>query len=81
MPQNSPEIDIHLLSERRQIAIIWSIEDVQFVRKDLSDDQAWKVLKRCERALDASVGLDWSLIEEVADNLYPQEKEEEGELP
>ena len=53
------EIDVHvLLAPRRQIASIWSIEDVQEVRPDLTDDQAWEVLQQVEReqfgeALDA----------------------------
>ena len=53
------KIDVHvLLAPRRQIASIWSIEDVQEVRPDLTDDQAWEVLQQVEReqfgeALDA----------------------------
>jgi hypothetical protein len=33
------EIDVHaLLAKSRQIAVIWSIEDVQQERPDLNDD-------------------------------------------
>lgn len=69
---NHLEIDIHeLLSGRRQIAHIWSIEDVQEVRPDLDDDNAWKVLQTCKRYLDSNYGITWDVIEITADELFP----------
>ena len=66
-------IDIDgLLLERRQIAVIWSVEDVQEVRSDLSDDQAWQVLQACDRRHDSEVGLTWFVIETVAADLFPK---------
>jgi len=72
-PQRTNEpVDIHrLLDERRQVAVIWSIEDVQSVRSDLTDEQAWEVLKRCERVHDCEIGFNWFLIGYVADDLFP----------
>ena len=65
-------IDIHeVLAERREVAIVWSIEDVQEVRPDLNDDQAWEVLQRCCKVHDCNNGFTWLLIEFVADDLYP----------
>jgi hypothetical protein len=65
-------IDVYaLLSERHQVAVIWSIEDVLEVRPDLSDDQAWKVLQECERVHDCNYGFTWDLIRYGADDLYP----------
>ncbi len=61
-----------LLVKRRQVAVIWSIEDVQEVWPDLSDDQTWEVLQRCWRRHDCEVGLTWTLIELVADDLFPE---------
>lgn len=68
-----PELDLHqLLRRRRQIAIIWSLEDVQAVRPDLTDDQAWQVLQNCERCHDCEFGLTWATLEIVADDLFPE---------
>jgi hypothetical protein len=65
-------IDVHdLLAERRQVAIVWSAEDVQSVRPDLTDDQAWEVLQQCRKVQDCEIGFNWLLIELVADDLYP----------
>jgi hypothetical protein len=77
------DIDIHeLLTQRRQVAVIWSIEDVQAVRPDLTDDQAWEVLKRCEKRHDAEIGFTWQFIELIAEEIFspPQDLEtnEEG---
>ena len=61
-----------ILRQRREIAIIWSIVDVHEVRSDLTDDQAWQVLQACEQQLDATIGLNWDLIETIAEELYPE---------
>jgi hypothetical protein len=69
---NLSKIDVHaLLRQRRQIGFIWSIEDVQTIRIDLTDDQAWKVLSECERTHDCEIGINWSTIECIADMLFP----------
>jgi hypothetical protein len=63
-------IDVHaLLAERRQIAAIWSIEDVQEVRPGLSDDQAWQVLKQAEKYHDGEYGITWDTLRMHADDL------------
>jgi len=65
------DIDIHeLLAERKQIALIWSVEDVQAVRPDLTDDQAWQVLQDVERGHDANLGVCWLTLEYVAEDLF-----------
>ncbi len=53
------------------IAIIWSVEDVQEVRPDLSDDKALKVLHSVKRHHDASNGVNWCVLQCIADDLYP----------
>jgi hypothetical protein len=60
-----------LLAQRREVAVIWSTEDVQSVRQDLSDDQAWEVLLQCKRVHDCNHGFTWELIEVVADLMFP----------
>jgi hypothetical protein len=64
-------VDIdELLQERRLVAVIWSVGDVQEVRPDLTDDQAWQVLKECDRQQDCEAGFTWSHIDTVANNLF-----------
>jgi hypothetical protein len=50
------------LAERRQIAIIWSIEDVQEVRPDLTEDQCWEALAATKRYHDATIGINWDAL-------------------
>lgn len=55
-----------------QIAIIWDIEDVKEVRSDMNDVQAMEVLRRLKDKHDASIGINWDVIECVAEILYPR---------
>lgn len=74
-----PATDIHqLLEQRRQVAVIWSVEDVQSVRPGLNDDQSWEVLQQCRKVHDCEVGFTWLLINYVADDLFPAPKEGDG---
>ncbi|HUY92533.1 MAG TPA: hypothetical protein VMV10_27590 [Pirellulales bacterium] len=67
-------IDVHqLLRARRQVAVIWSIEDVQGVRPELTDDQAWDVLERCYDKHDCEWGFTWNYLEDVADIMFPEQ--------
>lgn len=54
-----------------QISIIWHIEDVQSIRPDLTNNQAGKVLEHLKENHDANLGINWEVIEIVADILYP----------
>jgi len=68
------DIDFHaLLAKRRQVAVIWSTEDVQGIRSDLTDEQAWEVLQQCRRFHDCEIGFNWLLIETVADDMFPKQ--------
>jgi len=61
-------IDIHAtLEDRRQIAVIWSIEDVQAVRPDFTDEQCWEVLQAARHYHDATVGINWDVLRCHAD--------------
>src|SRR5262249_61333629 len=63
-------IDVHaLLAARRQIASIWSIEDVQSVRSGLTDDQTWEVLQWVRKCHDATIGINWDVLKIHADML------------
>jgi hypothetical protein len=61
-----------LLAKHRQIAAIWSIEDVKGVRPHLTDDQAWAVLEQVGDKHDAAWGISWTTLETVADDLFPE---------
>ena len=64
-------INIHeQLATKRQIAIIWSIEDVQEVRPDLTEEQAWEVLEQVKHAHDATIGISWETLQSVADDQF-----------
>jgi len=71
-----------LLARHHQIASVWSIEDVQNIRPDLNDDQAWEVLEHVGRKHDAEWGICWTTLETVADDLFPEASEpDEGRQP
>lgn len=73
------DIDIHaVLAKRRQIAAIWCVEDVQEVRPDLSDDQAWEVLQYAGRHHDAEHGMTWTTLEIVAEELFGSAPEDDA---
>jgi hypothetical protein len=59
------------LTLRKQIAHIWSVEDVQEVRPDLDEAQAWCVLQEVDRQKDAALGITWLTLEVAAEALYP----------
>jgi hypothetical protein len=59
-----------VLAGRCQIAPIWSVGDVQSVRPDLTDGQAWEVLQAAGRQHDASIGITWEVLRSHADGLF-----------
>lgn len=61
-----------LLADRKQIAVIWSVEDVQSVRPDLTAQQAWEVLQHCRRSHDATIGINWEVLEVVSGIYFPE---------
>ena len=71
IPSEPTEVDVHaLLAGRRQIAAIWGIDDVKAVRPELTDQQAWEVLKLVDRRHDAEVGINWVALQCAAEELY-----------
>jgi hypothetical protein len=57
-------------AERREIVVVWCIEDVQSIRSDLTDDQCWEVLKNTKRYHDATVGISWEVLACTAQILF-----------
>ena len=67
------QIDNHIhsiLAERREIAIVWCIDDVKEVRPDLNNNQCWQVLQHAKRQHDATVGISWEVLDIVAGILF-----------
>lgn len=54
------------------IAIIWHIEDVLHVRSDLTPEQASIVLESVRDNHDATIGINWEVIEDHAESLFPE---------
>lgn len=68
----SEYINFHeLLANRKMIAAIWCIDDVRFIRPDLSDEQAWEVLEQVGQKHDCDLGISWTTIECWAEELFP----------
>ncbi len=55
-----------------QIAIIWSIEDVQEPHPLLSDEQVFHVLQTMQQHHDANIGINWETIDVWVNPLYPE---------
>lgn len=60
----------------KRIAIFWDCADVQSLRPDLNDDQAYEVLLAAKKHHDASEGINWDVLSLHADNLFPEPVEE-----
>src|SRR5271157_4794749 len=54
----------------QEISITWSTEDVHEVRPDLTEDQAWQVLQAAKEHHDATIGINWSVLECHAEMLF-----------
>ena len=55
-----------------QIALHWTTEDVMQQCNWLTKKQAQDVLYTCLRNHDASIGLNWDVIECIAEYNYPE---------
>lgn len=64
-PVPEPESD-------KEIAIYWHIDDVKSIRPDLNDVQAFEVLEQVKGKHDATVGINWEVLEIYADELFPK---------
>lgn len=55
------------------IEISWGVSDIQEVRPDLSKKKCREVLDYLDSKHDANQGINWEVIEIVADELFPPE--------
>ncbi|EME5720392.1 hypothetical protein VY358_004554 [Escherichia coli] len=56
------------------LMVMWHKEDVGEVRPDLTDKQYVQVMRIIKERHDASVGVNWDVIYDTADTLFPKEK-------
>jgi hypothetical protein len=68
-----------ILHDEKQMAPVWGIDDVQEVRPDLTDDQAWDVLQRVDLLHDRDRGITWETLRATAQELFPGRYELTGE--
>jgi len=61
-----------LLAKSGCVASVWHTQDVRSLRPDLSDGQSMEVLNQCMRRHDASIGINWDVIQCHADDLFPE---------
>lgn len=80
--QELTDLEIHdLLATRREVAVIWCVEDVQEIRPDLTDGQCWEVLKVVRRNHDCTIGINWDVLKCQADLLFDTLSTEAEEQP
>ena len=57
----------------RQIASVWDVEDIYSLRPLLNHEQAMQVLLQADYSQDANMGINWEVLETIADELFPQQ--------
>lgn len=62
--------------KHNSISVKWDITDVQShnIRPDLTNEQAYHVLETVQRKHDANIGINWDIIKDWANALYPEKE-------
>lgn len=63
------------LEDPDEISIVWSTEDVLSVRPDLNKEEARKVLYELDHSHDATIGINWEVIDIIAEGMFEKPKE------
>ena len=58
-----------------EISIVWSTEHVLCVRPDLNKEEARKVLYELDHNHDATIGINWEVIDIIAEGMFEKPKE------
>jgi hypothetical protein len=58
----------------KTISIVWSIDDVQSLDSRLTDDEAYQVLKMAESNHDATIGMNWDVLQYHIDEFKKERK-------
>ena len=61
-----------LYDPEKEIAIIWHIDDVKYLRPDLTNSQAFEVLQAVKKNHDCNYGVTWLSLGYQAEYLYPK---------
>lgn len=61
--------------EQDTCTIVWHVDDVLSVRPDLSNDQARQILYQLKNNHDASIGINWEVIDIYAATVFPAVEE------
>jgi hypothetical protein len=59
---------------RTKISFEWDVRDIKCVRPQLTKEPCCQVLAAVEHNFDASIGVNWDVIKECADELFPMDK-------
>lgn len=66
---------------RYEIRIIWHIDDVRRASDDrLNDDECRDVLQYLLDEHDASIGINWEVIEFAIEELFPKDENKEEQI-
>lgn len=77
MTETEVQENLRRLFSQEWITDWWHISDVQSERPDLTDEQAWEVLGMVDARRDASIGINWDFIRNIADMLFDEPEEVE----
>lgn len=58
----------------KAIAIVWTIDDIQMQRPDLTKAQAAQVLRQLKKYHDAGIGINWEVIDCFCDAEFPPQE-------
>jgi hypothetical protein len=70
-----------IIDDENEIMIKWHVDDVLNIRPDLTKDQALDVLLECKSRHDASVGINWDVIDITASKMFPEQDEPDDGQP
>ena len=66
-------VEIKQKEEDFSVSFVWHIDDVLEQNPHLSKKQAKDVLLNCKKNHDATIGMNWEVINQTVEFLYPQE--------
>lgn len=65
-----------MLADPDFIASFWSVEDVFSVAPNIMHEEAQEVLAEVDRRHDATIGINWDVLQSVAERLFPASTED-----
>lgn len=71
-PDEIPVDFDELTDHNRCLAVLWQIDDVLSIRPDLTEEQAWEVLRAVRGNHDANIGVNWDVLHFHVADLFPE---------